>query len=83
MASKGRPALSKKLKKINFGFTAAPQLSGKLRKIKAAKSPFLAAICAAIPEAMIQSYNENPEKFLMDASGTTLILRRSGTSAKP
>ncbi len=76
MARKGRPTLSKKLRKINFGFTASPQLGGKLKKIKGSKSPFLAAILTALPEEFIDYYNQDPEKFLSDTQSFKLCFDR-------
>ena len=73
---KGRPTLSKKLKKVNFGFTASPTLAPKLNKIRGSKSPFIGAVLSAIPEELIKQYNSDPEKFLSEVQTCTFALQR-------
>jgi hypothetical protein len=74
MKRQGRPPLSKKLKKVNFGFTSYPALRTKLKKIKGDRSPFISAILTAIPPEMIDAYNKNAEGFLENASNCTIAL---------
>jgi hypothetical protein len=77
MSKLGRPSLSKRLKKINYGFTASPQLNLKLKKIRGTKSHFIASVMNAVPGHFIDLYNTDPEAFISTMQSSVLSMREN------
>jgi hypothetical protein len=73
--TRGRPRLSKKVKKVHCNFCVPPQVIEKIDQIKFERSPFIAAVLLAVPLEWVRMYNKSPEAFAEKLKNSEIDLK--------